>query len=150
MAIEFRSYSKTAGFTGLRCAYTVVPKECMAWDDSGQRVALHALWMRRHTTKFNGVSYPVQRAAEAVYSAEGQQQVRALIDGYLDNARTIRRAFEAMGFACTGRYGPTSGLMRSAMPGRFSTSLHRAGVVSHAGRGLWPLRPAACAHQRLQ
>ena len=137
VAIEFRSYSKTAGFTGLRCAYTVVPKECMAWDDSGQRVALHALWMRRHTTKFNGVSYPVQRAAEAVYSAEGQQQVRALIDGYLDNARTIRRAFEAMGFACTGgENAPYVWIdaQRDAWA-FFDLLLHRAGVVCTPGVG---------------
>ena len=137
VAIEFRSFSKTAGFTGLRCAYTVVPKECMAWDDSGQAVPLHPLWMRRHTTKFNGVSYPVQRAAEAVYSAEGQQQVRALIDGYMANARTIRSAFEGMGFACTGGVNAPYvwiDTQRDAWE-FFDLLLSRAGVVCTPGVG---------------
>lgn len=137
VAIEFRSYSKTAGFTGLRCAYTVVPKECMAWNDSGQAVPLHPLWMRRHTTKFNGVSYPVQRAAEAVYSAEGQQQVRALIDGYMANARTIRSAFEGMGFACTGGVNAPYvwiDAQRDAWE-FFDLLLSRAGVVCTPGVG---------------
>lgn len=102
VAIEFRSYSKTAGFTGVRCAYTVVPRDCMAWQAGGEAVALHALWNRRHTTKFNGVSYPVQRAAEAVYTPEGQQQVRALTDGYLRNAQAIRAGLQALGLPCTG------------------------------------------------
>lgn len=137
VAIEFRSFSKTAGFTGLRCAYTVVPKACMAWDDSGQAVPLHPLWMRRHTTKFNGVSYPVQRAAEAVYSAEGQQQVRALIDGYMANARTIRSAFEGMGFACTGGVNAPYvwiDAQRDAWE-FFDLLLSRAGVVCTPGVG---------------
>ncbi|QEA12434.1 LL-diaminopimelate aminotransferase [Comamonas flocculans] len=102
VAVEFRSYSKTAGFTGVRCAYAVVPRDCMAWQADGKAVSLHALWNRRHTTRFNGVSYPVQRAAEAVYSPEGRQQVRALTDGYLRNAATIRAGFQAMGLPCTG------------------------------------------------
>ncbi|NLC34969.1 MAG: LL-diaminopimelate aminotransferase [Alcaligenaceae bacterium] len=102
VAIEFRSYSKTAGFTGLRCAYTVIPKTCMGWDGDGRPVSLHALWSRRQTTKFNGVSYPVQRAAKAIYSPAGQQQVRTLSDGYLANAQRIRDAFQALGHTCTG------------------------------------------------
>jgi LL-diaminopimelate aminotransferase len=102
VAIEFRSYSKTAGFTGTRCAYTVVPKECMAYTASGEAVALHALWNRRHTTKFNGVSYPIQRAAGAVYSPEGQAQVKALIGYYLKNAQYIRDQMTALGYACIG------------------------------------------------
>ncbi|MDO8788007.1 MAG: LL-diaminopimelate aminotransferase [Sulfuritalea sp.] len=102
VAVEFRSFSKTAGFTGTRCAYTVVPKECMAYTESGEAVALHALWNRRHTTKFNGVSYPVQRAAEAIYSPEGQVQVRQLIAYYLNNARYIREKMAALGYACIG------------------------------------------------
>ena len=102
VAIEFRSYSKTAGFTGLRCAYTVIPKNCMGWDSDGAPVSLHALWNRRHTTKFNGVSYPVQRAAEAIYSDAGQRQIRALGDGYLANAQRIRSAFQGLGYNCTG------------------------------------------------
>ncbi|MBF0101014.1 MAG: LL-diaminopimelate aminotransferase [Desulfobacterales bacterium] len=90
VAIEFRSFSKTAGFTGTRCAYTVVPKQCMAYDNQAQPHSLHALWNRRQTTKFNGVSYPVQRAAEAIYTEEGQAEVKHIIDGYLANAKIIR------------------------------------------------------------
>ena len=102
VAIEFRSFSKTAGFTGTRCAFTVVPKDCAAYDAAGAAVPLHPLWMRRHTTKFNGVSYPVQRAAAAVYTPEGKEQVRALVDGYLANAAIVRETLAKLGFAVTG------------------------------------------------
>jgi len=102
VAIEFRSFSKTAGFTGTRCAYTVVPKECMAYDKKGKEHSVHNMWERRQTTKFNGVSYPVQRAAEVVYTREGQEQVRSLIDYYLKNAGIIRKAFEELGYKCNG------------------------------------------------
>ncbi len=102
VAIEFRSYSKTAGFTGTRCAFTVIPKECMGYDSAGNRHSLHAMWNRRHTTKFNGVSYPVQKATEAVYSAEGQKQVNAIVDGYLENARIVREKMTSYGYQCTG------------------------------------------------
>lgn len=96
-AIEFRSFSKTAGFTGVRCAYTVVPKELKCGD-----VSLNALWSRRQATKFNGVSYVTQRAAEAVYSDEGRQQVRDTIAYYLNNAKTIINGLEAAGIRCFG------------------------------------------------
>jgi len=102
VAIEFRSFSKTAGFTGIRCAFTVVPKSCMAYTDDGEGQSLHALWYRRQSTKFNGVSYPVQRAAEAVYSDDGQQQAKDLIDYYLKNAALIRQEMSALGFDCIG------------------------------------------------
>lgn len=102
VAIEFRSFSKTAGFTGTRCAYTIVPKECMAHTAAGEAVPLHALWNRRHTTKFNGVSYPIQRAAAAIYSPEGQAQVKELIGYYLNNAKYIREKMTALGYACIG------------------------------------------------
>ena len=102
VAIEFRSFSKTAGFTGIRCAYTVVPKSCAAYAGDGEKHPLHGLWYRRHSTKFNGVSYPVQRAAEAVYSEEGRSQTKALIDYYLKNATLIRKEIEALGFDCIG------------------------------------------------
>jgi LL-diaminopimelate aminotransferase len=102
VAIEFRSFSKTAGFTGTRCAYTVVPKTLMAWDAAGKPHSLHALWNRRHTTKFNGVSYPIQRAAAAAYSPEGSQQTRALADFYLGNAKLIRAAMAKLGLPCIG------------------------------------------------
>lgn len=102
VAIEFRSFSKTAGFTGVRCALTVVPKSVMASTAGSERIPLHGLWNRRHTTKFNGVSYPVQRAAEAIYSAEGKPQVKALIDFYLTNARLIREGLQASGITVYG------------------------------------------------
>jgi LL-diaminopimelate aminotransferase len=102
VAIEFRSFSKTAGFTGTRCAYTVVPKSLVAYDAAGAAHPVHALWNRRHTTKFNGVSYPVQKAAAAIYSDEGKQQVRAMTDAYLANAALIRTAVNTLGFSCIG------------------------------------------------
>lgn len=102
VAIEFRSFSKTAGFTGVRCAFTVVPKEVVAYTAKGKPVALHPLWNRRHTTKFNGVSYPVQRAAEAVFSKSGASQTRKQIDYYLANAKLIREAFAKLGYSCVG------------------------------------------------
>jgi LL-diaminopimelate aminotransferase len=102
VAIEMRSYSKLAGFTGLRCAYTIVPKTLKARDAAGNEQSVHALWNRRHTTKFNGVSYPVQKAAAAVYSAEGQKQTRELTDFYLGNAKLIREAVTKLGMTCIG------------------------------------------------
>ena len=102
IAVEFRSFSKTAGFTGTRCAFTVIPKNCMVYDAAGKAQSLHALWNRRHTTKFNGVSYPVQRAAAAIYADEGKKQVRELTDYYLKNARKIRSVISALGFHCVG------------------------------------------------
>lgn len=102
VAIEFRSFSKTAGFTGTRCAFTVVPKTLVAYTKKGEPVKLHALWNRRHTTKFNGVSYPIQRAAEAVYSEAGKAQTRALVDFYLQNAAIIRKTLSDLGYAITG------------------------------------------------
>ncbi len=102
VAIEMRSYSKLAGFTGLRCAYTIVPKTLKARDAAGLEHSVHALWNRRHTTKFNGVSYPVQKAAAAVYSAEGQKQTRELTDFYLGNAKLIREAVTKLGMTCIG------------------------------------------------
>lgn len=101
-AIEFRSFSKHGGFTGVRCAYTVVPKDLLAKDDQGKRHPLHPLWNRRHTTKFNGVSYPVQRGAEALFSQEGKAQVNELIAHYLGNAKILREACSAAGLAVFG------------------------------------------------
>ena len=137
VAIEFRSFSKTAGFTGVRCAYAVVPKDCVAWDEGGAAVALHALWTRRHTTRSNGVSYPVQRAAEAVYSREGQLQVRGLVDAYLENARTIGSALRALGYTCTA--GDNAPYVWVDVGGDswafFDRLLERAGVVCTPGVG---------------
>lgn len=102
VAIEFRSFSKKAGFTGVRCAFTVVPKKLQAWKANGEPMNLHAMWNRRHTTKFNGVSYPVQRAAEAVYSPEGAQQTADQVNYYLENAKIIRSTMEELGYDCAG------------------------------------------------
>lgn len=102
VAIEFRSFSKTAGFTGTRCAYTVVPKKLHAYDAAGHAHPVHALWNRRHTTKFNGVSYPVQKAAAAIFTPEGQAEVKAMTDFYLANAALIRTAMHELGFSTVG------------------------------------------------
>ena len=102
VAIEFRSFSKTAGFTGTRCAYTVVPTSCTAYTATGEAHCVHDLWFRRQSTKFNAVSYPVQRAAAAIYSDEGRAQAKALIEYYLKNAALIRTEMEALGYECVG------------------------------------------------
>lgn len=101
-AIEFRSFSKNGGFTGLRCAFTVVPKTLMAAAADGTYTSLHPLWLRRSTTKFNGVSYVVQRAAEALYTPEGRAQVKALIEHYLGNAKTLREGAWSAGLTVHG------------------------------------------------
>jgi len=101
-AIEFRSFSKNAGFTGTRCALTVVPRGLMGTAANGEKVELWSLWNRRQCTKFNGVSYIVQRGAEAVYSAEGQAQVKGLIRFYMENAAIIRRELSAAGIEVHG------------------------------------------------
>jgi LL-diaminopimelate aminotransferase len=101
-AIEFRSFSKNAGFTGTRCALTVVPKSLKGKASDGTEVELHKLWNRRQSTKFNGVSYIVQRGAEAVYSDAGQAQIKALINFYLENARIIREQLTAAGIHVYG------------------------------------------------
>lgn len=102
VAIEFRSFSKTAGFTGTRCAYTVIPKTVMGYTKSGEKIALNKLWNRRHTTKFNGVPYIIQRGAEACYSAEGKKQIKEIINYYLTNAKIIREGLTAQGLSVYG------------------------------------------------
>ena len=101
-AIEFRSFSKTAGFTGVRCALTVIPKTLMGKTSDGKDHSVHALWNRRHCTKFNGVSFPVQRAAAAVYSDEGKQQVKDQIAFYMNNAKLLREGLVEAGFTIYG------------------------------------------------
>lgn len=101
-AIEFRSYSKTAGFTGVRCGYTVVPKGLVAYRKDGSPLELRPMWTRRQTTKFNGASYITQRAAEAIYTPEGQAQTKATIDFYLENASCIKAALKKLGYTVTG------------------------------------------------
>ena len=102
VAIEMRSFSKRAGFTGVRCAFTVVPKELTGTTASGDRVPLHGLWARRHSTKFNGVPYVTQRAAEAVYSPDGKKQTLEQVAFYLENARVLREGLAAAGFRVFG------------------------------------------------
>ncbi len=101
-AIEFRSFSKTAGFTGVRCGLTVIPEELLATSQNGEKLVLNKLWNRRQCTKFNGVSYPVQRAAAAVYSDEGWAQIQEVIRYYLNNARLIREGLTSAGITCFG------------------------------------------------
>ena len=102
VAIEFKSYSKTAGFTGVRCAYVVVPKALKGYTKTGEEVLLNPLWNRRTCTKFNGVSYIVQRAAEATYSEEGKRQIGENIKYYLENAKIIKEGLEEAGFTVYG------------------------------------------------
>ena len=137
VAIEFRSFSKTAGFTGTRCAFTVVPKSCMGYDAEGRAVSLHQMWSRRQSTKFNGVSYPVQRAAAAVYTPEGQKEARGLADYYLGNAKVIRERLAAMGFSCTGgENSPYLWVWTGTDSWRFfDLLLEKAGVVVTPGSG---------------
>lgn len=101
-AIEFRSFSKTAGFTGTRCGYTVIPKTVTGKVADGSRVRFRDLWNRRHTTKFNGTAYIVQRGAAAIYTEEGQAQVKELISYYMENARIIREGLKAAGLTAYG------------------------------------------------
>jgi LL-diaminopimelate aminotransferase len=137
VAIEFRSYSKTAGFTGTRCAYAVVPDACLAWDASGTAHSLRTLWTRRHTTKFNGVCYMVQRAAEAIYSEEGRNQVRALNDYYLENAKLIKSTMTRLGFESFGGVNSPYIWINTGMDSWkfFDMLLDKAGVVCTPGAG---------------
>lgn len=138
-AIEFRSFSKHGGFTGVRCAYTVMSKDLMASTPDGHRHPLHPLWSRRHTTKFNGVSYPVQRGAEALFSAEGKQQVSDLITHYMGNAGILRDACIAAGLSVFG--GINAPYIWVACPegvrswDLFDRMLHEANVVITPGAG---------------
>ncbi|OPZ97040.1 MAG: LL-diaminopimelate aminotransferase [Planctomycetes bacterium ADurb.Bin412] len=142
VAIEFRSYSKTAGFTGTRCAYAVVPQELHAYTRAGEKVAVNPIWHRRQTTKFNGVSYPVQRATEAAYSAAGKRQVRALVDYYMENARIIRTSMEQFGYCVYG--GVNAPYIWVKTPNGtnsweyFDMLLKEAHVVSTPGAGFGP------------
>ncbi len=138
VAVEFRSFSKTAGFTGTRCGFTVVPKACMVYGTDGSKISLHAMWNRRQSTKFNGVSYPVQKAAQAVYSSEGQAQIKSNIDYYLANAKLVRQTMTQLGFDHVG--GENSPYIWINGQGRdswafFDLLLNKAGVVCTPGQG---------------
>ena len=138
-AIEFRSFSKTAGFTGIRCAYIVIPEELRGRDDKGAPVPVSQLWSRRTNTKFNGISYPVQRGAEAIYSEAGRKEVEANVEYYMTNARLIREGLDAAGFTTFGGVNAPyvwlktpSGLDSWAF---FDQLLERANVVGTPGSG---------------
>lgn len=142
VAIEFHSFSKTAGFTGVRCGYTVVPKELTAVTLNGERIALNHLWDRRQCTKFNGTSYISQRAAEATYTPEGKEQVKAVIDYYMNNAKTMRDTLTGLGLKVYGGenapylWVKTSGDMGSWK--FFEQMLYEAHVVCTPGVGFGP------------
>lgn len=137
VAVEFRSFSKTAGFTGTRCAFTVVPKECMAFDKEGKSHSLHTLWNRRHCTKFNGVSYPVQKAAAAVYSPEGKAEVKELVNYYMKNASHICKTMEDLGYDYVGGKNSPYIWIKGNMDSWefFDMLLNKAGVVCTPGAG---------------
>lgn len=137
VAIEFRSFSKNAGFTGTRCAYTVVPKECIAYDSKENPQSLHALWNRRHCTKFNGVSYPVQRAAAAIYSDEGRAEVKELIDDYMKNADAVCKTMDELGYKYVGGINSPYIWVEGGMDSWefFDMLLNKAGVVCTPGAG---------------
>lgn len=142
VAIEFRSFSKTAGFTGTRCAYIVIPKELKAYTTSGEEVGLNRLWYRRQATKFNGVSYIVQRGAEAVYSEEGQKQAKATISYYLNNAAIIKSGLESIGIKVYG--GVNAPYIWMKTPNNldswsfFDKLLSEANIVGTPGIGFGP------------
>ncbi|NLL06018.1 MAG: LL-diaminopimelate aminotransferase [Clostridiaceae bacterium] len=142
VAIEFRSFSKTAGFTGTRCAYSVVPKELIAYTKSGEAHQLNKLWNRRQTTKFNGVPYIIQQAAVAVYTEEGQKQIKETIDYYMTNASIIREGLISMGLTVFGGVNAPyiwlqtpKGLSSWAF---FNKLLEKANVVGTPGSGFGP------------
>ena len=139
VAIEFKSYSKTAGFTGIRCAYVVIPKALKGYTKDGKEISLNQLWNRRTCTKFNGSSYIVQRAAEATYSEEGKKQINENINYYLENAKIIKQGLEQAGFNCYG--GVNSPYIWLKVPETmtswefFDELLQKANVVGTPGSG---------------
>ena len=138
-AIEFRSFSKSGGFTGVRCGYTVLPKPVMAYTRAGEATALHPLWTRRWNTRSNGVSYAVQRGAEALYTPEGRAEVRALVDFYMENARILREGCTRLGWKTWG--GEHAPYVWCKVPGDsdswsfFDRLLRSARVVTTPGAG---------------
>lgn len=142
VAIEFRSFSKTAGFTGIRCAYAVVPKALKGYTKQGEEVILNKLWNRRQGTKFNGVSYPVQRAAEAIYTEEGQKQIKENIAYYMNNAKIIKEGLIEAGFTVYG--GVNAPYIWLKVPEGltswefFDKLLNEANVVGTPGVGFGP------------
>ena len=142
VAIEIRSFSKTAGFTGVRCGYTVIRKELTAANFEGNRIALNPLWNRRQCTKFNGTSYITQRGAEAIYTVEGQKQIKETIDYYMENARIMREELRKAGFRVYG--GVNAPYIWLKVPTGmtswkfFEQLLYEVNVVSTPGVGFGP------------
>ena len=142
VAIEFKSYSKTAGFTGLRCGYIVIPKEVKGYTRDGNKIELNKLWNRRTCTKFNGASYIVQRAAEAIYSEEGQCQIKENIKYYMENAKIIKEGLEEAGYEVYG--GVNSPYVWMRTPNNMSSwdffdkLLQEVNVVGTPGSGFGP------------
>lgn len=142
VAIEIRSFSKTAGFTGVRCGYTIIPKEVTAATLNGERISLNKLWLRRQTTKFNGASYISQRGAEAVYTPQGQEEVKTMIDYYMENARLMKKALGGTGLKVFG--GENAPYLWVKAPDGMSSwkffdkLLYDAQVVSTPGIGFGP------------
>ena len=141
-AIEFRSFSKTAGFTGVRCGYTIVPESLIASASDGRRISLNQLWNRRQCTKFNGTSYITQRGAEAIYTEQGKEQVRNTINYYMTNAMLMRNGFEELGVHVYG--GENAPYLWIKTPDGISSwnffdqMLHEANVVVTPGIGFGP------------
>lgn len=142
VAIEFRSFSKTAGFTGTRCAFTVIPSDVDAYDSKGQAHPVKPLWMRRHTTKFNGVSYPVQKAAAAIYTEQGKKEVKEVVNYYLENARIMIKSLTENSYKVFGGVNApyvwvkTKNGMKSW--DYFDKLLNEANVVGTPGSGFGP------------
>ena len=142
VAIEFRSFSKTAGFTGTRCGYTIVPKTVTGRAADGSRVPFNKLWNRRHTTKFNGTAYIVQRGAAAIYTEEGKKQVKELVSYYMENARIIREGLKSVGIKAYG--GVNAPYIWLKTPDNMSSwdffdkLLHEVNIVGTPGAGFGP------------
>ena len=142
VAIEFRSFSKTAGFTGTRCGYTIIPKTVKGRAADGSLVPFNKLWNRRHTTKFNGTAYIVQRGAAAIYTEEGQKQVKELVSYYMENARIIREGLKAIGIKAYG--GVNAPYIWLKTPDNMSSwdffdkLLHEVNIVGTPGAGFGP------------
>ncbi len=141
-AIEFRSFSKNAGFTGTRCAFTIVPKALKAFTADGREASLNSLWNRRHTTKFNGTSYIIQRGAAAVYTPEGQKETKALVAYYLENAKIIREGLVSAGYSVWGGINAPYVWMKVPQGMTswqfFDELLNRIEVVGTPGSGFGP------------
>jgi LL-diaminopimelate aminotransferase len=142
VAIEFRSFSKTAGFTGTRCAFTVIPDDVVAYDSKGVAHKVKPLWMRRHTTKFNGVSYPVQKAAAAIYTEQGKKEVKEVIDYYLENAKIMMKSLSEAGFKVFGGVNAPYVWIQTKKGMKswdfFDKLLSEANVVGTPGSGFGP------------